>query len=71
MVSCPRVAARRSAPCRAAYPISATAPQLTLWLRAPTRSRQPVMASSHVFAAECDPCPIDPMRPAVDEYTLK
>ena len=67
----PDASARRSAPCRAAYPISATAPQFTLWPRTPSRRCHPTIESSHALAAECGACPGEPNSPAADEKTLK
>ena len=67
----PDISARRSAPYRAAYPVPATAPQFTLWPQTPSRSRQLAIESSHALAAECEACPDEPSRPAIDEKTLK
>eukprot|EP00966_Prymnesium_polylepis_P196262 4548512-Prymnesium_polylepis.1 len=67
----PNASAFWSAPCRAAYPISATKPQFTLWPHTPEPRRQIVMASSHALALECGDCPDEPMSPATEENTLK
>ena len=58
------------APCRAAYPISVTAPQLTLCPDTPPRRLHLAIASSQALAAECGACPGEPISPAIDENTL-
>ena len=56
----PDASARTSAPCRAAYPTSPTAPQFTLCPHTPLSCRHPTIVSSHALAAECGACPGDP-----------
>ena len=67
----PAASARRSAPCLAAYPISATAPHATLCPHTPCRRRLSAIELSHALAAACGACPAEPISPATDEYTLK